>query len=243
VAVTSAEAGDEGAFFASGVAPPGGRLRLYLNNTHVAGVEAGPDGRWALRVRRGMAPGHYDVRADLVDPASGKVSARAEVPFDYPQIKAAPRPSAVTAPRAPVTLGSGRPARTADHRADHPAASPPAPAQVQSPPAGEPGLHRTGPAARPAARLAGSAAGARPQEMPASADGIASAASQPGVAVVPEIQSVTVVRGDSLWRISRRILGRGIRYTQIYEANSSQIRDPNKIWPGQVLVTPNTSVE
>ena len=60
----------------------------------------------------------------------------------------------------------------------------------------------------------------------------------PGVAVVPEIQSLKVVRGDSLWRISRRILGQGQRYTQIYEANSAQIRDPDRIFPGQVLVSP-----
>ena len=38
--------------------------------------------------------------------------------------------------------------------------------------------------------------------------------------------------------ISRRVLGKGIRYTQIYEANTTQIRDPNRIWPGQVLVAP-----
>lgn len=61
-----------------------------------------------------------------------------------------------------------------------------------------------------------------------------------GLAVVPELQSITVVRGDSLWRISRRILGQGQRYTQIYEANPTQIRDPNRIFPGQVLVAPRS---
>jgi nucleoid-associated protein YgaU len=55
---------------------------------------------------------------------------------------------------------------------------------------------------------------------------------------VPSINSVTVVRGDSLWRISRRLLGSGNRYTQIYEANASQIRDPRKIFPGQIFVAP-----
>ena len=66
----------------------------------------------------------------------------------------------------------------------------------------------------------------------------AAPAGESGVAVVKEIQSVTVLRGDSLWRISRRVLGKGIRYTQIYEAITTQIRDPNRIWPGQVLVAP-----
>ena len=57
--------------------------------------------------------------------------------------------------------------------------------------------------------------------------------------VVKEIATVTVTRGDNLWRISRKLLGRGTRYTQIYEANTSQIRDPSLIYPNQVFVMPN----
>ena len=56
--------------------------------------------------------------------------------------------------------------------------------------------------------------------------------------VIERLTTANVARGDSLWRISRKILGRGIRYTQIYEANTGQIRDPNKIWPGQIFVVP-----
>jgi nucleoid-associated protein YgaU len=47
-----------------------------------------------------------------------------------------------------------------------------------------------------------------------------------------------VRRGDNLWQISRKLLGDGVRYTQIYEANSQQIRNPNLIYPGQVFVVP-----
>lgn len=57
-------------------------------------------------------------------------------------------------------------------------------------------------------------------------------------AVVPSVNTATVVHGDSLWRISRKIFGQGIRYTLIYEANASQIRNPNLIYPGQVFVVP-----
>ena len=49
---------------------------------------------------------------------------------------------------------------------------------------------------------------------------------------------VTVQPGNSLWRISRRIYGKGIQYTDIYEANRSQIRDPDLIYPGQVFAVP-----
>ena len=53
-----------------------------------------------------------------------------------------------------------------------------------------------------------------------------------------ELRTARVTRGDSLWRISRTIYGEGTRYTEIYDANSAQIRDPDLIYPGQVLVVP-----
>ncbi|PWE17101.1 peptidoglycan-binding protein LysM [Marinicauda salina] len=52
--------------------------------------------------------------------------------------------------------------------------------------------------------------------------------------------SVVVQPGNSLWRIARRLYGRGIQYTVIYEANQDQIRDPDLIYPGQVFETPET---
>ncbi len=45
-------------------------------------------------------------------------------------------------------------------------------------------------------------------------------------------------RGDNLWTIARRVYGRGIRYTTIYDANTAQIRDPDRIYPGQVFDLP-----
>ena len=44
--------------------------------------------------------------------------------------------------------------------------------------------------------------------------------------MVPEIKTVTIVRGDNLWRISRKTYGQGNRYTIIYDANTQQIRNP-----------------
>jgi len=46
--------------------------------------------------------------------------------------------------------------------------------------------------------------------------------------------------GYSLWRISRRVYGRGMRYTVIYAANRERIRDPRRIYPGQVFTLPGT---
>ena len=65
-----------------------------------------------------------------------------------------------------------------------------------------------------------------------------SRAIDPGTVIVPQITTATVSRGDNLWRISRRIYGEGTRYTVIYDANQGQIRNPDKIYPGQVFVLP-----
>ncbi len=54
---------------------------------------------------------------------------------------------------------------------------------------------------------------------------------------------VIIRRGDTLWRISRRVYGRGVRYSTIYLANQTQIEDPDRIWPGQVFKMPEKTPE
>ena len=49
---------------------------------------------------------------------------------------------------------------------------------------------------------------------------------------------VVIQPGNNLWNIARQIYGTGHRFTTIYQANRDQIRDPNLIYPGQVLTTP-----
>ncbi|MDB5571451.1 MAG: peptidoglycan-binding protein, partial [Hyphomicrobiales bacterium] len=186
--IVSVEAQQGGAFFMSGVSEPGAQLRLYLNDSFVASVVGGPDGRWSVKVDRGMSPGAYTVRADRVD-AAGQASARVEAPFEYPAALASAAPSG-----GPVV------AKLDDKAAQSAAAPKPAPA---------PGA----PAAAP------------------SQD-----------ARVDELRTARVERGDSLWRISRTIYGEGLRYTQIYDANTKQIRNPRLIYPGQVLVVPEKTL-
>jgi LysM repeat protein len=68
-----------------------------------------------------------------------------------------------------------------------------------------------------------------------------------GEVLAPKLQSVDsaviIRRGDSLWRISRRVYGRGVRYSTIYLANQTQIEDPDRIWPGQVFKVPEKSAD
>ncbi|TDH35909.1 LysM peptidoglycan-binding domain-containing protein [Pseudohoeflea suaedae] len=57
-------------------------------------------------------------------------------------------------------------------------------------------------------------------------------------ALTPAAGSVIIRKGDTLWQISRRTYGQGVRYTTIYLANQQQILDPNRISPGQVFNLP-----
>jgi LysM domain len=59
------------------------------------------------------------------------------------------------------------------------------------------------------------------------------------LAALPKGISMTVSRGDTLWRLSRSAYGNGAKYTVIYDANHNQIRNPDKIYPGQIFVIPD----
>ncbi|MBV1885518.1 MAG: LysM peptidoglycan-binding domain-containing protein [Parvibaculaceae bacterium] len=50
---------------------------------------------------------------------------------------------------------------------------------------------------------------------------------------------VVIQPGNNLWNIAKQLYGSGYRYTVIYGANKGQIRDPNLIYPGQILDAPD----
>jgi nucleoid-associated protein YgaU len=55
---------------------------------------------------------------------------------------------------------------------------------------------------------------------------------------MPAEGKIVVEPGNSLWRIARQVYGSGVEYMSIYQANKDQIRDPNLIYPGQVIEIP-----
>jgi nucleoid-associated protein YgaU len=61
---------------------------------------------------------------------------------------------------------------------------------------------------------------------------------QPPIEGKVQVDYVIVQPGNSLWRIARRLYGKGMTYVHIYEANEGQIRDPDLIYPGQVFEIP-----
>ncbi|MCB8819973.1 LysM peptidoglycan-binding domain-containing protein [Microvirga rosea] len=201
---------EPGRLYVSGQAAPGATVRLYLNETFVAPGGAGADGKLSFAIASGVRSGDYRVRLDDVDPVSGQVKSRAEVGFNVPP-EAAPQ----------IAQGQAVPAAPAV-----PLAAKPGPATSS----GAPAVSDSGaaPVVVPQPGMGNRLASALPDsQFPAN------------TVVVPNINTAIVSRGDSLWRISQRIYGRGMRYTVIYGANQKQIRDPDLIYPGQLFVLPS----
>lgn len=54
----------------------------------------------------------------------------------------------------------------------------------------------------------------------------------------PKVKTYAVKSGDCLWNIAKKYYGNGAQYTKIYNANKGKIKNPNLIYPGQVLTIP-----
>ncbi|GEP08959.1 LysM peptidoglycan-binding domain-containing protein [Methylobacterium gnaphalii] len=253
VKIVSVDAQDGGRLFVSGQGAAWASLRLYLNDTLVASGRAGADGRIAFTIGRGVRPGSYQIRIDQVESDAGKVANRAQVGFTFPAQLAAKEPGKPaakdqagphtkpatatagaddrpsSAPRAaaemPAVAGAGRPTSTLpSQEADRRTAEALAPKLPDAVKPDAPG------------RTAAPGAVSGPTELAEKA--VPAPFDQATAVFVPEIETAKIIRGDSLWQISRKSYGNGRRYTVIYEANRDQIRDPNLIYPGQIFVMP-----
>jgi nucleoid-associated protein YgaU len=89
------------------------------------------------------------------------------------------------------------------------------------------------------------------REEPSKVIAAAEAAPQPAVSGAPkvvadatsappvlEIRRIVIQPGSNLWRVSRKVYGKGRMYTLIFEANRDQIKNPNRVYPGQILAAP-----
>lgn len=52
------------------------------------------------------------------------------------------------------------------------------------------------------------------------------------------ITTYTVQSGDTLWKIANDLYSDGSKYMQIFEANTAQLKHPDRIFPGQELTIP-----
>ncbi|MCI1710803.1 MAG: LysM and BON domain-containing protein [Chiayiivirga sp.] len=87
-----------------------------------------------------------------------------------------------------------------------------------------------GPAAQPPSRNPGAAAPA-----PAAVRALEAAAA---AATEAPAQFYTVVKGDTLSKISKQFYGSAQKYNRIFEANRPLLQHPDKIYPGQTLRIP-----
>jgi nucleoid-associated protein YgaU len=110
VIVEAVETEPGGKLHVSGQARPGAAVRLYINDSFVASVTAGADGRFAVTINEGVAPGSYRVRLDEVGSNPGAVRARAEVPFNVPDtVATASMPAQATASKRPDIAAAQQP--------------------------------------------------------------------------------------------------------------------------------------
>lgn len=66
----------------------------------------------------------------------------------------------------------------------------------------------------------------------------ASVAAPRPATTAPQKRTHTVVKGDCLWNIAKKYLGKGARWPEIYNLNKDKIKNPNLIYPGQVFILP-----
>lgn len=186
------------------------------------------------------APAPSEPASPATEPAAEPAEPAAAV-----ERSAAPEPSAVAAPAEPTPEAEPQSAPSAEP-APAPAAEPASAAEpsatTEAPPAAEPvAPAEAAPAATPTPATDPDPApqpGPAPAGEPAVPTLVAVAVGGPDAERFASGKAI-IRRGDNLWTIARRVYGEGIKYTTIYDANTGQIRDPDRIYPGQVFDLPN----
>jgi nucleoid-associated protein YgaU len=233
----SVDYSDRGDMIFSGTARPKSSVRLYVDNKPVGDAVVTSQGAWSFAGKEEIAPGSHSLRVDELR-ADGSVASRVELPF----MRAAPQEVASLAqPKEPPADETAANESAPDEAAQVAGieVEPPeqAPSAMEENAAHETVISKTTPAAA-AETIGPEETTQQPQGLPEesqqaavqSAAGADAGQSHPG--------KIVIQPGNSLWRISRVIYGRGLEYTVIYEANKDQIRDPNRIYPGQIFATP-----
>ncbi|MER8391355.1 LysM peptidoglycan-binding domain-containing protein [Mesorhizobium sp. M1340] len=207
---------DGNKIFIAGVTDPGRKVRAYANDILLGDAKTSPDRHFLVEATRDIPVGTYTIHVDALDADGVRVVARAAVPFEREPGEAV----AAVAPAEP------KPAEIKPAEPNAPAtkAAPATPATAAETPATP-----TPATEAPAEMAATTPSGETPET------------------VAPKLEhadgAVIIRRHDTLWRISRRVYGQGMRYSTIYLANQDQISNPNRIWPGQVFKVPEKSKE
>lgn len=223
---------EDGKVFVAGTGEPGREVLIYMDNTLLGKAVVGPTGHFLVESKHDLVEGEHTVRADMLQEQNTSVAARAEVPLLHevdkpvketviaqakPEVKPAEEPETLKMAKVEPEPQTKQPMQSRSLiQSEKPEAKMDKPAKVET-------------------------VAVEPKPM-AKVEETKVAKAEPKLEKVRRIlrtgSSVIIRSGDNLWRVSRRILGRGIRYSTIYDANKDQISDPNLIFPGQIFDLP-----
>jgi len=256
---------EPGKIIVAGKGEPGRRVGVYLDNEYKGTAEIGGEGGFILSIPGELSAGEHKVRIDVLEGSTSEVASRSEVTVLHePAQKAADETQMAAAETADATKQAS-PATSAENAGNSvtatdaaPEASAPASTGVANGTSGTAPVAEGGNAASAdgtpmtagntapagAASADGSTVPSDQQQEASSpstgdtAPAVETAATDGNSPVIRTGQSLIIRKGDNLWRVSRRFYGAGRSYTLIYSANRDQIRNPDLIYPGQVLNIP-----
>lgn len=230
---------EAGKIFIAGTGEPRSSINIYLENKFLGSVKVADNGAFLFEGEKDIGPGRYDIRADMTK-GGAEVLARAEVKLVHePKVVEVAKEEPVkaeTVPEVPETV-------TAEPEPVQAEAEPEvvvkAEEQVESAVTEEAEIKTE--AETKVEEVVASIV--EEKEPEAVAEVAQTEEPKPVEVEAPkkEIQTgsaVIIRRGDNLWTVARRNYGAGIRYTTIFDANRDQVRDPDLIYPGQVLKVP-----
>jgi nucleoid-associated protein YgaU len=201
----------------AGRAAPGVIVELLLNGERHDQAVADQSGQFVMVPPR-LPPGDYELKLRSREPDGKQATSKQSVAVALTEVESssgAVRPRAEVPFNVPETVGANR--------------------SVLDQAFGSSQAHQP---SRPPLEIAKRQDIAVSQQPHATAAIPLSDGGSPSAAVVPKIATTVVSPGDSLWRISRVTYGAGMRYAVVYKANRDQIRNPNRIYPGQIFVLP-----
>lgn len=259
---------ESGRIFVAGSATPGGTVDVFADGEKIGSSKVSPTGRFLVEAQKDIAVGEHSIGADLMMPGSAQTAMRVAVPFTRPEGEVVAAVAAekkttdnvdsqsknkdeaqvdteqtAVAPSVPAKSKHSTPVVTSTKTADN--------VETTIEPAGTVDAVKNETSAGEGEAKQPVVAASEPTEPVTAADDsaqkteqkVASAqSSEPTTIVQPALEardsSVIIRRGDTLWQISRRIYGRGVRYTTIYLANKDKITNPDFIEPGQIFMVP-----
>jgi nucleoid-associated protein YgaU len=239
--------------FIAGSGVPGRNVNIYIDGDYLGTAAVGTGRSFLLETQKPLANGEYEIRADMLGTDGVTVDQRAAVRLVHDtgemagtETAAAPaEPAGDNAATQTQTTHQGAVIRETGTEGTTVVARSETPTQKGSENVPSEKQAAASPQSETPPAQSGTGAESGTPVTAAAETGQNSAAAVDNKPVEAEIlpilrtgDSVIIRKGDNLWRISRRMLGHGLHYTVIYEANRQQIRNPHLIYPGQIFDVP-----